>query len=235
MAETYSALRELVQRLLANKELGEARRLIEERLSKVPNGARRRRAALLDILLQAETCSNRPAAALAVLTRRRPLGFQSSWEEFDAALLAARLLMKTQQCFAARAELTELLNKPKLRSWPGILEALAAYVEADEQCRNIMTAALAGHFQVAIAKFGIPVQVTGRDRNVRRSIGRAHSLFLAASRRHQRLLLKALAATTRETRDAAAKELEEQVQSETIGYFRDLAKKLLQQLCPKVE
>jgi hypothetical protein len=230
LKKTGNTLRDLVQQLLANKQATKARTLVEQHLSELPAGSQRERAALLDILLGIETYSNRHNAALAALALRRPLGFRNTSEEFDAALLAALLLMKTQQWFSARTELTELLTNQKSGNWSGILEALAAYVDADEQCGKVMAGVLASRCRASIAKFDIPVQVPLRDRNAARSIKRAHRLFHAASKRYERLILKAFRLTTKGSRSALARQLKRRAEVEGVGYFRELAKGLLKQI-----
>jgi hypothetical protein len=126
-------LRRVVDKLLHEHRENEARVLVNRRLSELPKNARRTEGAILDILSLVEISANRPRIALEVLARRRSLRSRDSSRAFDDSLLVARLLMTTEQSCAARAELTELLSKPKAAGWDGILSALGLYLEAEEQ------------------------------------------------------------------------------------------------------
>src|ERR1700686_939348 len=97
-------LRKRVFGLLGNGRAGEARKLIEVLLRQRSQGSRGERGTLLDVLCEIEAYSDRNVEALTALNRRRSLGFRTTSEGFNAAFLAARLLMKTGRYFAARTE-----------------------------------------------------------------------------------------------------------------------------------
>jgi hypothetical protein len=223
-------LQETVNDLLAKGKANEARRIVEVKLSQLPKGSRQRQAALLDVLYVVELHSNRPRVALRILTRRRSLGFRDCMRAFDAALFSADLLMNTRQWFAARAELTELIQDPRCITWSGILDALASYVEADNRCREEMAFALTKGCEAAIKRFGIPLEMTRRAGSVDGTIRRAQRLFRVSAKKRQRLTMEILEGKTIKDRDAVIQRLKKYAATEKIGLFRDLAKRDLQQL-----
>jgi hypothetical protein len=223
-------LQETVNDLLANGKANEARKIVERKLSELPDGSRQQQAALLDVSYGIELYSNHPRVALRILARRRALGFRDWTRAFDAALLSAGLLMNTRQWFAAKAELTELIRDPKCVTWSGILDALAFYVEADERCREEMEVTLTRGCEVAIKKFGIPLEMTRRAGSVEGTIRRAQRLFRAAAKKSQRMTMEILEGKTIKDRDAVMQRLQKYAATEKIAFFRDLAKRDLQQL-----
>jgi len=138
--------------------------------------------------------------------------------------------MTTEQSCAARAELTDLLSKPKAASWNGILSALGLYLEAEEQCLMNMQGILARGLAAAIRMYDLPVPMPAEGVDPREAAREAHRVFFTASKRHSGLLLRAIEATTADKLEAVTRELEDRIGKESIGYFRRLEQKMLEQL-----
>jgi len=220
-------LHKTVFSLLESGRSDEARKLVRRLLRERSPGQPGDRGTLLYFLFEIETYSDRYVEALALLSRRRSLGFRTSGERFNATLLAARLLMKTSQWFAARTELTGLLTDHKCISWPGILQALDAYVAADGRCREEMNQVLREGCEAAKARFGINLEGTEENQDASETIRRMHSLFRDSSKAFQELECGLLLSVTERQRDEFVGQLRERARSERVGFIRDQMESLL--------
>jgi hypothetical protein len=223
-------LQKIVHELVKNKKMDEARKLVENRLSQATHRSPREQIALLDLLLSIETIADHPRAALAVLARRRTFRFPNRNSEFETTLMVAHFLMRTDQWCAARRELTELLNDAKSKTWSGILDALVAYVDADEGCREDMNLVLLRGCKAAIKMYGIPVAVPLRRSDAPKTIRHARALYRSAAKKYQRLFLRLATGTAKKKRDAGLRALKEYQEKEKVKCFVDLSRDLEIQL-----
>jgi hypothetical protein len=147
----------------------------------------------------------------------------------DWSSLTARLLMDTKQWSAAREESIDLHHDAQGKTWSGILDALFAYVRADERCRKAMDASLTKDYEAAIEQFGIRIPSV-QEESVSDSIRQAHDVFRTANKGYDGVFWEAAEATTDEARLAAIGRLEEYMETETTGFFREEASLLLHRL-----
>lgn len=228
--KTKDPLNDQVYDLIGRGKVRAARHLVKDALASAEGS--KRETLLLELLINVELSDGQIAKALRALDTRRSLGFRSAFESFDAGLLRASLLIKSERFLAARSELTELVINPKSINWPSLLDALDEFVRADEQCRRIMGDYLVRGYEASTSRFGIPATPEVTARGVGPAIKKARELFRQASRAHQRLTIKALTAPCQQARDAIAEEVTESVALESVAYFRELGLELVRQLAP---
>ncbi len=214
--------------LLDQDRPGAARRLVNEAIASLPDGEVAQKNDLLGVSFNIEMTLGRSKRALAILEKRRALGFRSVSESFDADLLYALLLARTGQHFSARVELTELLTNPKSLRWSGLLDALDAYVDTDQHCRRLMKTVLVRACSKSCEKLGIPAKPKGW--RIERANKQSKQPFRLGSARHQELVMRTMAANTTDARYALMEHIKQSVDGETVGYFRQLAKGLHAQI-----
>ena len=228
------SIQEQVTELLKSGRLQRARLLVRDALSALPTRSRKY-PQLLELLLNIELSAGRTREAMAVLKRRRSLGYRTTGEAFDSSLLSASILMKSEQWFDARAELTDPLRDPKGHEWAGILEALCVYVEADKRCQLEMKQSLEIAFRAAVERFGLPAPAVIGERGIGRAIKHGHRLFRLASIQYQSLVLRVIKAGTTQDRDVLRNYILTGLDAETVGYFRSRKAALLERLKPGTE
>jgi hypothetical protein len=114
---------------------------------------------------------------------------------------------------------------PKSGTWPGILDALSAFTGAGERCREKLNPALTKGYKAAIKQFGIPVGPLTKQQDLGDAIGQAKKLYSTVAKKHRRLILKALTATTSTARKAVVRQLKKYVETEKVAFFVDEGRK----------
>jgi len=216
-----------IQKLIDAGKADEARRLVEDGLSQLPEDARREKTALFDILLYVEIYTENPRNALNVIERWSVVGFRTFSKRFSTSVLAAQLLIKTGQWFAARTELTELLKDPRSKKQDGLLDALSVYVDSDERCRRAMDTVLRQHLATAAEELGIPLRSSDKRADVSLAIRRAKGVLRASSRKYQELMLRTLNEATGNSGATLARDIRDRARKEEVGFFREQLRRML--------
>ena len=222
-------LRKTVHDLLGSGRVKHARTMVNRELSRPSSRSKRVQTLLLDILLDIETYAGQPDAALTILNRKRSLGYATFSEWASASLLTALLLLQTKQWFAARAELTELLRDQRSMRLPGlVLDASAAYVDADQHCRDEMKILLERGYGTEIKRLGIPEMKGSQE--IEEKIRGARVTLSSSRKAYQQLVVRALTGEAKMPGNTLMQDLEEFCQQTPVGTLQTEAEKLLQKL-----
>lgn len=230
----YASVRDQARLLAHHGKWAEARRLVKNALSRIPPSARKRRAELLDILVNAECGAARWSAALTAITQRRVLPFREPDHALDLTFDAAFAQLRLGNPCEALHELTQLIRAPSFGHWSMKLRALGLYAEAQTQCAQSMDPLLKQHLSAAVQELQIPSSPQG-SMDLNQAIIRANTIYREASMRYQELLLKCFDAVEAGQSASAEEYLLSYLQTENVGSFLSLAETMHRDLCARRE